>query len=214
MLRSDEERLLGAQIHDSLKWKTHILTGKKSLVKSLNSRVNALVKLCWNATFQTRLLAANGCFLSALSYLMPVWGGTEEYLLTALQVLHNRALRAVTKKSIYTPVKLMLDQCKWLSVRQMVFYYTVSLTWKIVKTGKPEYLASRLNMEFPRNTRQATQNNIRLPPQCNKRLTEKSFLQRAPMCFNQVPSDIRSIEAEGNFKHKLKMWIMEKIPLK
>ena len=72
-------------------------------------------------------MVANGIFLSKLCYLIQLWGGADGYLLGRLQVLQNKAARAVTGKSWFTPTRRLLEECKWLSVRQLVFYQTVMI---------------------------------------------------------------------------------------
>ena len=72
---SEVERLLGAQIHQDMKWKEHILDNDNALVKSLNQRVGAIRKISRFSSFRTRKMIANGIFISKLIYLMPVWIG-------------------------------------------------------------------------------------------------------------------------------------------
>ena len=87
---SPTEKLLGCNIHHNLKWKEHLQSNKKSVTSQLISRVNALRKMSVNATFKTRLMAANGAFMSILTYLIPLWGGTEGYLLNSLEEQSDR----------------------------------------------------------------------------------------------------------------------------
>ena len=141
------QKLLGCHIHQSLKWKEHIQTNDKSLIRQLTSRLNALRKLAVNAPFKTRLLAANAVFTSVLTYLIPLWGGSENYLLKALQVVQNKAARCVTKLSWFTPTRQLLNQCGWLSIRQLAFYHTVLTIHRIIKSGKPVFLRSKLSTE-------------------------------------------------------------------
>ena len=75
---SSVERLLGAQVHQDMRWVEHILESESSLVKSLNIRVGALKKLSNMASFKTRKIVASGIFMSKLIYLMPLWSGCEE----------------------------------------------------------------------------------------------------------------------------------------
>ena len=84
ILPTPTETLLGCNIHQNLKWKEHLQANKNSVINKLISRLNALRKLSVNATFKTRLMAANGAFMSILTYLIPLWGGTEAYLVKAL----------------------------------------------------------------------------------------------------------------------------------
>ena len=119
---TETEKLLGCNIHQNLKWKFHIQTGENSLIKNLTRKVNALQKVCTHASFKTRLAASNGVFMSTLTYLLPVWGGCEGYLLKSIQILQNKAARQVTRLSRYTPVRRLLSQCNWLSIKQLIFY--------------------------------------------------------------------------------------------
>ena len=72
----ETEKLLGLNIHQSLKWKEHIISNKKSMIKTLTTRLNALRRLAVNASFKTRLMVANSCFMSIIIYMVSVWGGT------------------------------------------------------------------------------------------------------------------------------------------
>ena len=60
------EKLLGINIHESLKWKEHILSSDKSMIKLLTTRLSALKKVSKNAAFKTRLVVVNACFISVL----------------------------------------------------------------------------------------------------------------------------------------------------
>ena len=73
--------------------------------------------------------------MSKLCYLIQLWGGCESYLVKALQVLQNRAARAITGCNWYTPTRTLLIKCNWLSINQMTFYQSVMLAPKIVMTG-------------------------------------------------------------------------------
>ena len=212
ILPSDTEKLLGCNISQNLKWKIHIQTGEGSLIKNLTTKLNALHKVSTHATFKTRLSAANGVFMSTLSYLLPVWGGCEGYLLKSLQVLQNRAARQVTKLSWYTPIRRLLKQCNWLSINQLVFYHSALTVHRTLKSGLPEYLHQHLSTDHPLPTRLGDSGTIRLTGRHDS-LVENSFLKRAARAFNQIPLDIREARTICVFKRKLKVWIKTNIPI-
>ena len=64
---SNVERLLGAQVHQDMRWVEHIRD--ESSVKSLNLRLGALTKISKITSFKTRKSIANGIFMSKLIYL-------------------------------------------------------------------------------------------------------------------------------------------------
>ena len=99
-------------------------------------------------------MIANGIFLSKLVYLIPLWGGCESFLLRALQTIQNKAARVVTNQGIFTSTKVLLRECGWLSVAQLVFFHSVVLLFKTRLTKKPRYLFEMA--EIQENTRYGT----------------------------------------------------------
>ena len=154
---STKERLLGAEIHHDMRWRDHILDSDNSMVKSLNKRLGALVKIQRTASFQTRKMIGTGIFMSKLIYLMPLWASCEDYLVTALKVIQNQAARSITRLSYFTPTKTVLKTCQWMSVRQLMTYHSLVLLYKTLKHKTPEYLYHRVTAggKFPYKTRQA-----------------------------------------------------------
>ena len=208
---SETEKLLGCSINQNLKWKTHIQTGEKSLIKNLTTKLNALQKVSTYATFKSRLAAANGIFMSTLTYLLPVWGGCEGYLLKSLQVLQNRAARQVTRLTWYTPVRRLLKQCNWLSINQLITYHSALAIYRVIKSSHPLYLWQHLRTDHPLHTRLGESGSIRLLGR-HGALVENSFLRRGARTFNLIPEDIRKTGTIGGFKRKLKPWIKANIP--
>ena len=117
------EKLLGGHVSEDLMWREHILVNEQSLSNQLTSKVNGLLMVAARAPFSTRLSVANGIFMSKLCYLIQFWGGTDGYLLHALQVIQNRAARAVTRLSWFTPSRTLLNKCIWLRLKQLVVYH-------------------------------------------------------------------------------------------
>ena len=207
------EKLLGIHIKDDLKWAEYIQNNDKSLLKQLSSRLNALKMISWVASFRIRLMIANGIFCSKLIFQISLWGGTEDYLLQALQVVQNKAARFVARRGKYTKVEDLLSQCGWLSVRQLVFYHSVILIHKTMLTAHPKYIYSKLSSQFPYNTRLAESDRVRMGPACMSKLeiTEKSFMNRSTVSYNKLPSELRKISRVEVFKKKLKAWVQKNI---
>ena len=106
-------------------------------------------------------MLANGLVILQIIYLIQLWGGCSDYLIKFIQVIQNRAARLVTKLDWYTPVQKLLDQCGWLSVKQLVEYHSLLLVYKVKAEGKPVYLQQKLCRTFGYNTRLAAGNGIR-----------------------------------------------------
>ena len=160
-------------------------------------------------------MVANGIFCSKLIFQISLWGGTEDFLLSSLQIVQNKAARVVAKRGIYTPVSDLLRQCGWLSVRQLIYYHSVLLIYKTLKTGFPKYIYNRLGTNFPYNTRLASSESIRLGPETRSSLalTENSFINRATSNYNQLPSLVKQAPSMEVFKRRLKPWILENVQI-
>ena len=166
--------------------------------------------LAVNAPFKTRLMAANSVFISVLTYLIPLWGASEGYLIKALQVAQNKAARCVTKATWFTATRQLLKQCGWLSIKQLAFYHTMLNMYKILKSDKPMFLRNKLTRDFPYPTRQATGGHVRYAWDS---VVEGSFLSRGTKDYNRIPDHLKTITNLHSFKRKLKLWILLNIPV-
>ena len=213
VIPSQTEKLLGCQISEDLKWKQHLLLSDESVIMQLTSQVNGPCLISDKSTFETRLMVANGIILSKLSYLIQLWGGCDDYLLSALQIQQNRAARVVAGLSWFTPITVLLRKCKWLSVRQLVLYQSIILAHKIATTGSPASLADKLSTFHHYSTRQADSGSIRYGEQFSRSRdrVHSSFCYRATKDYNSLPANIRTTRFLPSFKAKLRIWITENI---
>jgi hypothetical protein len=207
---TESEKLLGGQLHQSLEWNLHIRDHKGSLLNQLNSRLNGLRKVCVNASFGTKLMVANGVVMSKLAYLITLWGGAQQYLISAVQVQQLAAARAVCGFGCWRWSKRkLLDRVGWLSVRQLVFYHTVLQAHKTLKTGQPKPLHQSLTGDYPYTTRGAASGQIR---QDSSFSSQSTFKFRAMQYYNSVPVSVR-VGSTATVKRKLKQWINTNIPI-
>ena len=215
ILPTANEKLLGAHISQDMKWNHHIFGSEDSLTKQLTSRINGLSMISSRATMATRRTVANGVVMSKLCYLIQLWGGSDGQLLRSLQMLQNRAARIVTGLGWFAPKRKLLKLCRWLSVKQLVFYHSVVLAHKIATTGSPLGIAAKMNTDHPRRTRQATTGCIRYGEQfsANQSLTQKSFCHRTTAQYNSIQASIRAVKTIPTFKVKLKKWVETNIPI-
>ena len=155
----------------------------------------------------------NGLFMSRLIYGIQLWGGTEEYLLSMLQVLKNRAARVITGLGPYTPVKELMRQTGWLSVRQLTFYHSEVMVHGVRETGRPGYLADKIEGDYEYNTRAASTNSIRWGPQFRARtkLTMNSWRWRGVTGYNQLSSELKLNHDHRSFKEELRKWTSQNI---
>ena len=106
---------------------------------------------------------ASEIFYSKLSYCLPLFGnllGLEQYSdqniryqsytvkdNNVLQVLQNNLCRVLLGARNDTPTEVLLKECKSLSVQQMIAFQTAVLAFKIIRSGKPSYIAHKLTKQ-------------------------------------------------------------------
>ena len=207
---TETEKLLGGILHPSLFWKQHIQGHKSSLMSQLCSRLNGVKKVCVNVSFNTRLMMANGVFMSKISYLIILWGGDKQYMIKAVQVKQLAAARAVCGMASWRWSRIkLLNRVGWLSIKQLIFYHTVLQVQKTLHTQKPRALFQALSSTYPYRTRSATAGQIRQDPGFS---TLSTFKYRAMQSYNCVPESVRQ-GSISTVKTKLRKWIKCNIPI-
>ena len=103
------------------------------------------------ASFRAKLNIANGIIMCKILYLLPLYGGCPDYLLSAIQKNETEAMRQVTGKRWVVPGRQfvstaqLLKECGWLSVRQLSVYTTVLSVHKTIVHKIPEVLYEHLD---------------------------------------------------------------------
>ena len=193
---TEVERLLGSYVHHNMKWAEMIINNEKSLIKSLNTRTNALCMVKKVASFKVRKMIATGIWHSKLSYLIALYGGTEEYLLTALQRMQNKVARVICNRGKEYPAKKALKEVGWLPVKSLIKYHSLLEAKKCLENQSPLYLFEKLagEKQEPRYLTRLkvggdlSQDTFRLE------LTRKSWRWRVKSLWWEAPTHIRELE--------------------
>ena len=195
-----------------MQWREHIL----------DKRVGAIRMISSSANFKARKMIANGIFISKLIYLMPLWMGCEDYLVNYLQVCQNKVARLVTKLDRYTPTTVLLKQCGWMSVRQLLVYHSLVLLHRTVQNKAPTYLYRKImsGSTHP-NTRQTVATTAALAvagildqptvSPCELGLKRKSWCWAGVVWYRKLPVEILSETNLNVFKTKLKAWVEQNV---
>ena len=211
---SQVERLLGLQVHGNFKFREQLQDNEKSLIKSLNKRLNALKQIRRVTTFAQRLAIANGIFNSKVVFLISVWGGTEEYLLNSLQIIINKAMRVICNVGKSVKVEELQKQTNWLSVRQAAVYHSLMAARRILSSKQPCYLYGKLSkalrIENERSHDYGTRHGATLAAP-RLALISSSWLYRVVDLYRSLPRDIVELPVGGSrdqlYKKKLRKWV-------
>ena len=215
---TSNEKLLGGVISNNFTWNNHIRDNKTSMFKILTSKINALSKVSRISNFKTRKMVASGLVMSTLNYLVQLYGSCSGYLVKLLQVLQNKAARHVTRLGWDTETSVLLNQCGWFSIRQLIVFQSLILLFKIRQDKKPKYLFDKIDKKYPYKTRLAEEENannrIGETRIFEKETAQKSFIPRVTKDWNNLPNSLREITLLKMFKSKLRVWVKDTVPIR
>ena len=117
-----------------------------------------------------------------------------------------------------TPTSMLLNQCGWLSIRQLVQYQSLVLMFKVRADKKPQYIYTRIgDCTTSRSRQEAYRVNSRLLKDFRGLKSEtarKTFIPRTVAHWNSLPIELRMIDDISSFKIQLKTWIQNNVPCK
>ena len=203
IVESSSEKLLGVVLNNKLTWKNHLYgdDNNMGLVPQLSQRIGMLKRLSKYMTKEKLKYFSSGIFYSKLNYCLPVFGnifgldGYKEenrryfsYTIkdnNNLQVLQNKLNRLLLDADNNTPTSDLLHQTGTLSVHQMVAYHTGITAHKVVKSGKPSYLAEKMKVRrMDQNTRQGGSKLVL--PDYELNICKEGFIYRGASLLNKL----------------------------
>ena len=111
--------------------------------------------------------------------------------------------------------KLQMKKTGTLSVHQMIAYYTLLTVFKVIKTGKPSYLSSKLMVNRDAGVaRRGLEASTIATPNYILGVSRAGFIYRGAKLFNMLPGNLREISETGKFKAESRRWIQRNIKVK
>ena len=160
--------------------------------------------------------------ISKILYMLPLYGGAPDYMLEAIQKKQCEAMRLVTRRRWevkgrkMTSTKELLRQCNYLSVRQMIYFYSLATVHKTLVHKTPEYihqvlckaLTSGVKHRYP--TRAA---GTRVVKEASLKVANTSFRWRASSQYAALPVDLKAEQSIQAFLKRLKKHTIENISI-
>ena len=231
VVETSSEKLLGVVLNNHLTWKNHLYgdNENRGLVPQLSQRLGMLKRLSRFMSKEKLRYFSTGIFYSKLSYCLPVFGnifGLDKYKQenrkyfsftvkdnNNLQVLQNKLNKMLLTADYNTSTEDLLHQTGSLSVHQMVAYQTAVSTYKIVKSGKPSYIATRWRgRELNTDTRQGA--GVLIPPRYRLNIAREGFVFRGATIFNKLDVNLRKETKLSIFKEGVRKWVKQNISIK
>ena len=228
---SSSEKLLGLVLNSKLTWKNHLYGDRDhtGLIPQLNKRLGMLKRLSKFMSKEKLQYFSSGIFYSKLSYCLPVFGnifGLDKYKeenrkyfsFTVkdnqnLQVIQNKLNKLLLNADHNTPTAELLHRSGSLSVHQMIAYQTAVTTYKIVKSGKPSYIASKMKVRQTNQNTRLGESTLQVP-KYKLNIAREGFIFRGASIYNKLDECLRSEPKLERFKTGVRDWIKINITIK
>ena len=194
-------RLLGINLTNNQSWEGHLISGKKSLLPMIRKQIGMISRISGNMNRNARLKLVNAYVASRLTYMICLWGNTNESMIRKIQVVQNLAARLVTGDPKTIRQKDLLEKINWFNIKDLTEYHSLCQTWKLKKTGKPLSLWNKIELLDDNKL------STRKP---RLQLTSQTFRCRSINQWNKLPERLRSETTIKSFKINLKKWLKER----
>ena len=179
------------------------------ITKSCYYQLRRISRLRKYLTIDAAKSLVNSTVLSKIDYCNSLLVNLPKYLLKKLQKIQNYAARIVKKLKVRNSVSKHLKDLHWLPVTYRIKFKIALITYKSLNNLAPQYISEMLQQYHPtRNLRSSARGYLTKKRHLNK-YGSRAFSVAAPVIWNDIPLDIRTVETLEQFKTKLKIYYFE-----
>ena len=200
ILAKEHCRLLGVNLNRDATWNHQLELGEKPLLKVLRSVLGTLTHISKNLPTKSRLLLANGLFMSRMLYMLPMWGGLPKRDSSKLQRLMNKCARMVLSANRKTRTSKLMEECNWLYFDELVVYHSAIQMFKILRFNTPVNLRNLFTL--------TQEGRIEITPG-RLIISRKSFRWRTATLWNELPNFVIESPKLSSFKKVLRRHLLE-----
>lgn len=197
--RVDKIKYLGIIIDDKLKFDEHL----KYTEAKLGKKIGIMFRSCKFISKKYKIMVYRSMIEPHFIYCPTILFTFTDTQISNLQKKQNKAMRFILRKRYDTPILEMLRELNWLSVKQLVTYYTLKFIHNIKLGNLPGYLSNRMiyNSEI-HNYQTRNRNNFHVPIARNE-LDRRSLYCRGVRAYNELPVHLKNCESPEIFKKLL-----------
>lgn len=196
-------KYLGVIIDDCLNFNEHVLYVCKKVNKkiSLLWRIGKWIDGCVRCQIYKTIITPHFEYCSTVLY------NINETSYRELQLCQNRAMRAIIRCNIFTPIRVMLDTLQFLNVRERIQVNVYVFIWNMIRGVVPEYLTGKLRL---RN--EIHNYNIRYNTHFHVEMRRTVNAQRDLFCnglnmYNKLPEAIKNVNNVKSFRRHVTTYV-------
>ena len=205
---SDEVVILGNKISSDLSWDRHV---ESVLIPSLNNKLRSLRLVANYLSYGFRPRYIGSIIQGSLSFAAENWAGVHLRLIRKLEGIQKSAAKlALGFKFRNWSTDMRLRHLKWLSIKDLGLYATITTTHKLIHKQCPMGLSEKMTLNTT-GPRIALQLKLATKPRIlTSTYLRKQSLRARAYQYNLVPGPITRLTRHDKFKKYLKRYINNK----
>ena len=199
----EEATFLGLTLYSNINWDKHC-----TKVANKISRNNSLISRMKNFLPPSSLKLLYNSFIQPhIQYGQAVWGGCSGQNKKRIITIQKRAIRTVTKSFHLAHTEPRMRKMQLLNFKDLYKQQCMLLCHDCINGRAPQRIANLLakqqttNLYSTRNTTNPL--NIKIP-NLKTRAGSNSFRVKGPTAWNELPTDLKSVDRREIFKSTIK----------
>ena len=144
--------------------------------------------------------------LSRLDHANSIVYGTSQANVQKLQCIQNCVAKLVPEYP-YISLSAALKFVHWLPITRRIDFKICTLTYKLIRTQTPSYLASLIHSWVPTRALHSSEQDLLHQPFASTAIGYRAFQVAAPTVWNSIPVNIRHAQSLCSFRHLLETHI-------
>ena len=211
ILNFEEEAVfLGLTLDSNLNWEKHC-----TKVANKISRNNSLINRMKNFLPPSSLKLLYNSFIQPhIQYGQAVWGGCSGQNKQRIITIQKRAIRTVTKSFHLAHTEPRMKKMQLLNFDDLYKQQCILLCHDCINGRAPQQIANLLVSEqttnlYPTRNRTANPLNLKIP-NLKTRVGSNSFQVKGPAAWNEIATEIKSVDRREIFKSTIKRMFLYK----
>ena len=144
-----------------------------------------------------------------IDYCNSILHGTSQCNIYKLQRLQNSLARAVVGSGRSKHITPILARLHWLPIKDRIQYKIALMTYKVLTTNQPEYLADLIHFHQPQRQLRSSSHRLLQCMTAGTVFGSRAFCVSAPKIWNSLPHDMIDNQLTlASFKRSLKFFFI------